>query len=83
MVLILELLRAQITERRMKPACVVDLLYEVGKMFIDIFGRFESHRIDRFNLQRFYDAFSLGKGDDLIEERFLDRGIPPTGIFRR
>jgi len=59
-VLILELPRAEIAGRRMKPACVVDLLYEVAQVFSNIAERFECHRLNRFNLQRLHEAFSLG-----------------------
>ncbi len=55
----LELLRAEISQRRMKPASVVDLLDEVRKMPDDIVEGFERHRVDRLHLQGFQQAFGL------------------------
>ena len=45
-VLILELYGAQISERRVEPACVVDLVDEVGKIGGDILERFVVHQMD-------------------------------------
>jgi hypothetical protein len=59
-VLILELQWAQIAERRMKPAFVVDLLDEVGKVLGDVFEAFEGHRVDGFDLEGFHEAFRHG-----------------------
>ncbi|WP_167514817.1 hypothetical protein [Mesorhizobium intechi] len=50
--MILELLRAQISERRMEPAFVLDLLDEAGKVINDVVEGFEGHRVDRLDLQR-------------------------------
>src|SRR5690606_8483520 len=43
----------------MKPAFVVDLLDEAGKMFDNVLECFEGHRIDRFDLQRFHEALGF------------------------
>src|SRR5271154_6155047 len=56
----LELLRAEIAERRMQSALVVDLLDEAGKILNDIFERFVCHRIDRLDLHGFHEALHLG-----------------------
>ena len=52
-VLILELLRAQISERRMESAFVVDLLDKVRKLFSDVLEAFEGQRIDRLDFSVF------------------------------
>ena len=44
----------------MEPALVVDHLDEVGKVLGDVLESFECHRVDRLDLQRFHEAFSLG-----------------------
>src|SRR5262245_29694565 len=59
-VLILELLWAEIAERGMEPAFVVDLLDEVGKVLGDVLEAFEGHRVDGFDLQGFHEAFRRG-----------------------
>jgi hypothetical protein len=59
-VLILELLWAEIAERRVAPALVVDLLDEVGKVLDDVLEAFEGHRVDGFDLQGFHEAFRPG-----------------------
>jgi hypothetical protein len=40
-----------VVECRMKPAIVVDLLAEAGKLFCDVLEGFEDHRVDRLDLQ--------------------------------
>src|SRR4051794_21704771 len=59
-VLILELLWAQIAQRRMESAGVVDLLNEVGKVFSNVLEVLESHRVNRLDLQRLHEALGLG-----------------------
>ena len=44
----------------MKSACVVNLLYEVGKVFGHLFECFIGPTIDRFDLQSLHGAFGLG-----------------------
>lgn len=44
----------------MKSACVVNLPYEMGKVFGRLLERFIGHRVDRFDLQHFHEAFGLG-----------------------
>jgi hypothetical protein len=63
-VLILELLRAQISERRMAPAFVVDIFDEAGKVFGDILEAFVGHRVDRTTFSVFMklSALALSKG---------------------
>jgi len=46
----------------MKPAIVVDLLDEAGKVFCDVLEGFEDHRVDRLDLQRLDEADSGGRG---------------------
>jgi hypothetical protein len=58
-VLILELLWAEISQRRMKPVFVVDLLDEVRKLLDDVLEGFESHWVDSLGLQRFHEALGL------------------------
>ena len=52
----------QIAECRMKPAIVVDLLDEAGKVFCDVLEGLEDHRVDRLDLQRLDEADSGGRG---------------------
>lgn len=44
----------------MKPAFIVDLLDEVGKVLGNILEGFERHRIDRLDPQRFHEALGFG-----------------------
>jgi hypothetical protein len=55
-----ELLRAQISERRVEPALVLDLLDEVRKMFDDVLEVVEGHRIECLDLHRLRDALRFG-----------------------
>ena len=47
MLLIFELLRAEISQRRMEPASVVDFVDEAGKVLGDVVESFDRQRIDR------------------------------------
>jgi hypothetical protein len=67
-VFVLKLWRAQIAECRLKPAIVVDLLDEAGKVFCDFLEGFEDHRVDRLDLQRLVKLILAGEVDRLIAE---------------
>lgn len=58
--LILELLRAEIAERGMQSACVVDLIDEARKIGGDIVESLVGHRVDGLDLERFHVALGLG-----------------------
>jgi hypothetical protein len=49
-VAILELCGAQVTERRVEPACVVDLVDEPRKICGDVLERFVLHQVDGLDL---------------------------------
>ena len=56
--LILELLRAEIAERGMRSADVVDLIDETRRS--NVLESLPSHRIDRLELECFHEALGLG-----------------------
>ena len=43
----------------MKSASVVNLPYEMGKVFGHLLERFIGHRVGRFDLQHFHEALDL------------------------
>src|SRR5215510_9317479 len=57
---ILELRGAQVAERGVQPASVVDLVNEAGKIRGDVLECFVVHQVDGFDLQRPDEAFGLG-----------------------
>src|SRR5262245_35517130 len=59
-VVILELRGAQVAERGVQPASVVDLVNEAGKIRGDVLECFVVHKVDGFDLQRLDEAFGLG-----------------------
>src|SRR5215813_3944203 len=59
-VVILELRGAQVAERGVQPASVVDLVNEAGKIRGDVLECFVVHQVDGFDLQRLDEAFGLG-----------------------
>src|SRR6516162_11624125 len=59
-VVILELRGAQVAERGVQPAGVVDLVNEAGKIRGDVLECFVVHKVDGFDLQRLDEAFGLG-----------------------
>ena len=59
-VLILELYRAQIPERGVEPACVVDRVDKAWKIGHDVLEGFVCHQVHRFDLQCFHEALCLG-----------------------
>src|SRR5262249_7609724 len=60
-VMILELRGAQVAERGVQPASVVDLVNEAGKIRGDVLECFVVHKVDGFDLQRLDEAFGLGR----------------------
>jgi hypothetical protein len=58
-VVILELRGAEISERRVEPSAVVDLVDEAGKIGGDVFERLVFHHVDGLDLQGFHEAFGL------------------------
>src|SRR5215813_11795647 len=72
-VVILELRGAQVAERGVQPASVVDLVNEAGKIRGDVLECFVVHKIDGFDLQRLDEAFGLG-----VVVGFPRRHIEPT-----
>jgi hypothetical protein len=65
-VLILELLRTEIAERRVQSAGVVALIDEARKVGSDVFENLVGHRIDSPDLERFtkLSALALSYGWD-------------------
>src|ERR1700688_4356064 len=59
-VVVLELGRAQITERGMESASVVNLVDEAGKISCHILEGFVVHQIDGLDLQCLHEALCLG-----------------------
>ena len=59
-VLILELHRTEITECRVKPSTVVNLLKEARKVFGNVDEGFECHRINGFDLECLHEALRRG-----------------------
>jgi hypothetical protein len=59
-VVILELRGAQVAERGVRRASVVDLVNEAGKIRGDVLECFVVHKVDGFDLQRLDEAFGLG-----------------------
>src|ERR1700686_2860731 len=59
-VVVLELGRAQITERGMESASVVNLVDEAGKISCHILEGFAVHQIDGLDLQCLHEALCLG-----------------------
>src|SRR5262249_41726745 len=59
-VVILRLRGAQVAERGVEPASVVDLVNEAGKIRGDVLECFVVHKVDGFDLQRLDEAFGLG-----------------------
>jgi hypothetical protein len=59
-VAILILRWAQIVERGVKSACVVDLINKAWKVSGNIIERFVGHQIYGFDLERLHEALSLG-----------------------
>ena len=57
---ILELRGAQVAERGVQPASVVDLVNEAGKIRGDVLECFVVHQVDGFDLQRLDEFFGLG-----------------------
>ena len=59
-VMVLELRWAEIAERGMQPAGVVDLIDEARKVGGHILEGFVVHQVDGFGLQRFHKTLGLG-----------------------
>ena len=58
--LIFELLRAEIAERGVQSACVVDLIDEARKVGRDVLEGLVGHRIDGLDLECLHEALCLG-----------------------
>ena len=58
--LLLELHGADVAERGMQAALIVNVVDEPGKLLGDVVEGLERHRIDRFDLECLHEALRLG-----------------------
>ena len=88
--LILELLRAEIAERGVQSAGVVDLIDEAWKVGSDVLEGLIGHGIDGLDLQRLHEALGLGvvvriaAAPHRSDETMLGEGLPvaPGRVLR-
>lgn len=58
--LLLELHGADIAERGVQAALIVNIVDEPGRLLGDFIEGLERHRIDRLDFERFHEALRLG-----------------------